>query len=111
MLALDALAPAQARVMSSAATGNFLPLVADVRPFVAHGPETRDFEAKQVQAEAFLRGELDATARQALIEAYGLRYIWYGPLERALAPRVGPWAESARLIYDRDGYAIYEIVP
>jgi hypothetical protein len=71
-------------VLAALRTGMLLPGRAGVRVFVAHPFETIDFEAKQAQAEAFFRDEMSAEEWQRLRNQYNIRYVFVGPVERAL---------------------------
>ncbi len=109
---LNANAPADSVVLSVRSTGSLLPVYASVRTFVGHGPETRDVEAKQAEAERFFSGALSADERGALYRDFDIAYVFYGPAERALAGAdadAPAWAADLTLVYDRDGYRIYAI--
>jgi len=71
-------------VLAAPRTGMLLPGRSGVRVFVGHPFETIDAEAKQVQAEAFFRGELTAEEWQRLNAQYRIRYVFVGPTEQAL---------------------------
>lgn len=71
-------------VLASPRTGMLLPGRSGVRVFVGHPFETIDAEAKEAQAEAFFRGEMQYEEWQALREQYQIHYLFVGPAERAL---------------------------
>jgi hypothetical protein len=112
---LNGQAATDAVVLASFETGNIIPAYTDLRPFVGHGPESLFALAKSDQTEAFFGGQMTAAERGALYVGFGVRYIWYGPLERALATEAGidpdapPWAEDAEPVYAVDGYAVYVV--
>jgi hypothetical protein len=71
-------------VLAAPRTGMFLPGQAGVRVVMGHPFETIDAEAKQVQAEAFFRGELPDSEWQKMRDQYQIRYVFVGPTEKAL---------------------------
>jgi hypothetical protein len=96
-------------VLASFETGNVVPTRADVRAFAGHGPETLHSTEKQRWIEHFFQAGTDDVWRQSLLHDYGLDYVFYGPLERAL----GDWdlAEAQYLIpiHREEGYTIYRV--
>lgn len=91
-------------------TGNVLPALTHLRPFVGHGPETLYALDKTAQTEAFFGGTMGESERETLFERFDIRYVIYGPLERALSPRdtgEPAWADDMTLLYDAEGYRIY----
>ncbi|MEZ4668059.1 MAG: hypothetical protein R3E39_09095 [Anaerolineae bacterium] len=104
-------APADSVVLAANDTGNVLPAFTNLRPYVGHGPETLRADEKRAVAADFFGGNLDEAARQALYDAYNIRYIIYGPLEQALmgnAATTPMWIDDALRVYEEDGYAIFE---
>jgi uncharacterized membrane protein len=71
-------------VLASPRTGMWLPGRAGVRVFAGHPFETINAQVKQAQAEAFFRGELSGDEWQELQARYHIRYVFVGPMERAL---------------------------
>jgi hypothetical protein len=102
-------APPDAVVLASVPTGNVLPVYAHVRVHMGHGPETLHWQAKTRDVERFFGDAMTADERRALFEQYGIDYVFYGPLERALAPLPDSpaWADDLALIYEEVGYQIY----
>ncbi|MBL8147510.1 MAG: hypothetical protein JNL34_14105, partial [Anaerolineae bacterium] len=119
---LNAHAAPGAVVLGAFESGNVLPAFTHLRPFAGHGPETIAAGEKRALSEVFFRGELSAEEEVALLAGPCLApaplpcsdpidYILFGPLEQALAEGDSPgaWAETLRLIYDQDGYRIYQV--
>ena len=102
-------------VLAAFETGNVIPVYTDLRPFVGHGPESLFALAKTDQTEAFFVGQMSEAERLALYREFSIRYILYGPLERKLAeaagldPTVPPWVVDGDLIYEVDGYQLYQL--
>lgn len=112
---LNQQASADSVVLAAFETGNVIPAYTDLRPFVGHGPESLFALAKTDQTEAFFGGQMSEAERLALYQEFAIRYILYGPLERKLAeaagldPTVPPWAVDGDLIYEADGYQLYQL--
>ncbi len=96
-------------VLAAYDTGNLLPTRALVRSFVGHGPQSVHPVAKMEQVRAFFSGAMSADARLALLESYHIRYIFYGPSERALGNSSPGSLLGVRLIYQQDNVQIYEV--
>lgn len=108
---LDRVAPRDAVVLSTMESGAVLPVLADVRAYVGHGPETVDSDAKAEQARQFFAGELAPAAREMLLT--GVDYVFVGPLEQADPMAADPsWAMGLRPVPGcaRDNVVIYEVV-
>ena len=70
-------------VLAAPETGLFLPVWADVRVLYGHPFETVDAERMQKLVEQFFGGAID---RAEVLRMQRVRYIFYGPNERALGP-------------------------
>ncbi|NDJ85953.1 MAG: hypothetical protein GYB66_08715 [Chloroflexi bacterium] len=110
---LAARAPKDAVVMGSMETGNFLPVVTDLRPFLGHGPETLHSDEKGQTVEDFFSQRLSFDEQVSLYSTFDIQYVFYGPLEREFAntDQMPAWAATLTLIYDQNGYQIYEVQP
>jgi hypothetical protein len=106
---LAAHAEADAVVLAAYDMGNLLPARALVRSFVGHGPQSVHSEMRREQVRAFFNGTLSTEARLALLREHRVRYIFYGPSERALGSASPADLPGVQLIYDRDGVQIYEV--
>jgi hypothetical protein len=96
-------------VLSAFATGNVIPARTGTRVFIGHGPETLYFDEKQEAVQRFFATATDDGWRQELLVEYGIVYLFYGPVERALgdwSPAGAPYLEQ---VYDQDGYSIYRV--
>lgn len=92
-------------VLASFRTGNYLPIYTHLRPFVGHGPETLYSTEKTEQVRDFYADELPIAD---LTRHFPIQYVWYGTLERELG--MVPDDPALVLIYDQDGYMIFEVV-
>lgn len=108
-------------ILAAVETGNVLPAYTHLRPFMGHGPETLEWQHKTVLVERFFGNQMTVAERDTLYDstcleshpalcAAPIRYVIYGPLERALAPAGDPpnWLDEWTLVYDEGGYQIYE---
>jgi len=87
-------------------TGMLLPGQSGVRVFTGHPFETIDAEIKDAHAEAFFRGEMAAGVWQRLRDEYDIRYVFFGPTERALGD--GSYLDEFEIVFQQGEVAIYE---
>ncbi len=105
-------------VLSAVETGNVIPAWTHLRVYMGHGPETLNWQFKTTRLEYFYADAMTPTERADFFAhpcgitytcAGSIRYVLWGPLERALAPDDDPsWAAALTPIYDADGYIIYQ---
>ena len=96
-------------VLSDYMTGNYLPTRGAVRVFLGHGPETMHSSEKRELVEQFYDSETDDVWRRNLITTYDVRWVWWGPWERALGTFDPHEATYLRRAYDAGGYAVFEV--
>jgi hypothetical protein len=96
-------------VLSSFRTGNFLPVDTDLRPVYGHGPETLHSGEKETWVEHFYQGILSDEERQRGLKNWHVRYVWFGPLEKSIGDQPLAWNKGMSLVYDRNGYMIFEV--
>ncbi len=106
---LAAHAETDAVVLAAYDTGNLLPTRALVRSFVGHGPQSVDADTRREQVHAFFSGTLSPEARLALLREHHVRYVFYGPSERALGNASPADLPHVHLIYHHDEIQIYEV--
>jgi hypothetical protein len=85
-------------VLSSLEIGHFVAGLTGTHAFLAHGANTLDFYGKRAAVERFFAADGDDRARQASLRQFGVRYVFYGPAERALGtfdPGTAPYLEPA----------------
>ncbi len=82
-------------VLSAVETGNLIPAWTHLRTFMGHGPETINWQFKTARLEYFYSDSMSAAERVSFFAnpcaltfpcAGSIRYVMFGPLERALAP-------------------------
>ena len=106
----------QDTVLAAYATGNYLPARAGNRVVLGLGPQTIEVARKRAEVKEFYQAGMSDAWRRALLARYGVAYVWFGPHERALGrkgavPGFDPGSASYLCaVYDRDSYAIYEVL-
>ncbi len=65
-------------------TGNKISWLALQHVFLGHWGTTPEKQVKEKQLKEFYSGKTPLRRKQALLEDYRIRYIWYGPRERKL---------------------------
>jgi uncharacterized membrane protein len=96
-------------VLASYPTGNAMPAWAPVRVLIGHGPESAGLADLQPRVEHFFKESTTDEDRRALIDEFGVSYLFYGPAERSLgswAPASAPFLER---IYEDDPYVIFRV--
>ena len=108
---LDAHAPPGAVVLSSEQVGLIAPSRAPVRAVLGHGFETPYYARKTAEIAGFYSGDMPMAERSSLLAKYDVRYVWWGPDERALGaidPASLPWLKPA---YVQAQVTIYDVAP
>lgn len=88
----------QATVLSSYEVGGLIPARIGQRVYWGHWCETAFLSRKQADAAAIFAADTAQATRRALLEQYGIAYLFYGPREQALGdfdPASSPLLESA----------------
>jgi hypothetical protein len=97
-------------VLSGYQTGNYVPVVADVRVVLGLSTETLDAARKEGEVRRFYDASTGDAWRRQLLARYGVDYVLQGPEERDLGsfdPRVVAYLDA---VYGGNGYAIYRVV-
>lgn len=76
-------ADANAVLFSHYLTGNLAPSATGLRVFLGHYGQTIDADEKGTQVTAFYAGAFDDTVARELFAKNEVRYVFYGPFERA----------------------------
>jgi hypothetical protein len=97
-------------VLTSFRTGNALPAWAPLRVVIGHGPESVHLKSLEPGVIEFFRSnECEADCRSFLQENQ-VRYVVWGPEERALGESNPGKMSLTRLIYQQGEYLAYEIL-
>jgi hypothetical protein len=71
-------------VLSAPETGGFIPARIGHRVVLGHQMETVDYQGKRATVARFYAAETPEAERCALLEEWGVEYVFYGPHERLL---------------------------
>jgi hypothetical protein len=85
-------------VFSAFVTGHYIPGLAGNRAFLANAVMTIDFNHKRDVVKDFFDPATSDAERRAIIQKYGIGYIFFGPAERevgAYDPVTSPWLTLA----------------
>jgi hypothetical protein len=94
-------------VLAAPRTGMFLPGQAGVRVFYGHPFETIDAPNKEAQAMAFFRGQMSADEWHRLAARYNIRYVFFGPAERAIGANRLP--EGLQPVFQQGAVTVYRV--
>jgi len=98
-------------VLTSFESGNALPAWAPVRVVIGHGPESVGLAELRPQVTAVFTAATPESDRQALLDAWDVRFVLWGPNERAL----GGWnpAEAGYLaeVYRGGEVRVFAVQP
>lgn len=95
--------------LSAFQTGNWVPAYTALRAYLGHGVETPDIHGAEARVALFFGSAATIEDRQAVLHAGHIRYVLWGPEERALgAFDPGGW-DSLEKVYDRNGYAVFVV--
>lgn len=95
-------------VLSALETGRFVPLLSGQRPYLAHVVETLQYRRKATEVQRFF-GAADDQERRALLSSAGIRYVFYGPAERALGDFDPGRAAFLRPAFEAPETQVYEV--
>lgn len=71
-------------VLSAYDTGRYVPGLSGRPAFLAHWAQTVNFFDKRDRVTRFFDAQVDDEERLATLQIFGVRYVFYGPAERAL---------------------------
>ncbi len=91
-------------------SGNVLPAWAPVYVVIGHGPESVHLDELRPRVVAFYAAETSPQARHALLETFHVRWVLWGPAERALGNANLAQMPFLRLRDVRGEYDLFEVV-
>jgi hypothetical protein len=98
-------------VLAAYETGNALPAWAPLRVVIGHGPESVGLAELQPRVAAFFRIGSSDSEHLTFLQEMDVKYIFWGPAERAL----GDWhpanAPYLRLVFQEEEVAILAVAP
>jgi hypothetical protein len=96
-------------VLSSLTIGQFIPAWTGTNAFLAHWAETLDFFGKKEAVKQFYAANSPDAERQALLEQFGVDYVYLGRPERALGSFDPARASYLALVYESPDVQIYSV--
>jgi hypothetical protein len=99
-------------ILAEALTGNYLAGLIPGRVFVGHPIATLRFAEKEAAVRRFYRGSDDHEARRQFLRANAIRYVVYGPYERAADASSfdsNATSEYLRPVYTSPDVIIYQV--
>ncbi|HTP09812.1 MAG TPA: hypothetical protein VMP08_16260 [Anaerolineae bacterium] len=96
-------------ILSSYNTGNFLPVMVGAKAFLGHGPETAYSADKLKLVTQFYSADTSDDWRREFLRQWPITYVFFGPLEQKVGQFDPAQASYLTLMYDHDGYRIYQV--
>lgn len=90
-------------------TSNYFAGIVPGRVFVGHWVATVDFEDKERAMNRFFRADVVDAARLPFLVANNIRYVAYGPRERAIAASPPTLSPYLNLVYENAELSIYRV--
>jgi hypothetical protein len=106
---LAANAPREAVILAAFDTSNALPAWAPVRVLAGHGPESIHKSEIEPQIASFFDPRTDDSQRRALLERFGVEYVFWGPAERKLEDWTPASASYLSLVKEQGDYALFQV--
>jgi hypothetical protein len=97
-------------VLSAYESANAMPAWAPVRVVIGHGPESINLQELKLQVDAFYASGVPDARRLELIEQFDVKYVFWGPAERALGGWSPAQAAFLRPIYQSGQYRLFQVV-
>jgi hypothetical protein len=97
-------------VLTAYETGNALPAWAPVRVVIGHGPESVKLAELEPQVRAFYTADTLDIQRMDLIRQFDVRYVLWGPAERALGSWSPYQADYLHPVYQSGTYQLFQVV-
>ena len=98
-------------VLAENATGNYLAAFIPGRVFVGHWVATLDHGPKQAATRRFYRGDLQPEERRRFLAANNIRYVVYGPIERARGGSLPILTADLVRVATYADVTVYEVAP
>lgn len=95
-------------LFSSYLTGSLAPSMTGLRVFLGHYGQTIRSDEKGAQVTAFYSGALTDEAARQLFTEHRVRYVVYGPFERAISDSFAP-PSWLKLAYRHGGVEVFEV--
>ena len=96
-------------VLAAYETGNWIAGTIGHRVVLGHWAETVDHEVKRVQVTAFYGAGTTDLERRDLLDRWGVRYVYVGPLEQALGGFEPAFVSYLEPAFSRGDVAVYRV--
>jgi hypothetical protein len=97
--------------LASFETGNFVPAYTPLVAYIGHGPESVFLAQKQPRVATFYQSTTSNAERLRLLTDGQIRWVLFGPHERALGDFDPATADFVRWRFSAGDYAVYEVAP
>lgn len=95
-------------ILSDYPMGNYLPREVESKVFVGHFHHTTDIDAKKALVKQFWQTDTSSAWRQALLDTWGIDYVYEGVFERALGD--GDVPIPGAIVFENETVTIYKII-
>jgi hypothetical protein len=96
-------------VLSEFYTGHYLPGLAGTRAYLSNAVMTIDFHAKREAVSRFFNADTPESERRSILAAGGVRYVFYGPLERAAGGFNPAQADYLTRVFDSSTTQVFRV--
>jgi hypothetical protein len=96
-------------VLASFPTSNALPAWAPIRVLAGHGPESANLEDILPRVNAFFDEDTSDRERQVLLEEFDVRFVFWGPEERALGAWLPTKSDLVRGLLASGDYEVFAV--
>jgi len=95
--------------LSSLTVGQYVPALTGTHTFLGHWAQTVDFYGKSTMVDEFFASSTNDARRQEILQQYGVDYIFYGPIERAMGSYTPQTSPILRRVYASSQVEIYQV--
>ena len=96
-------------VLTAFQTGNALPAWAPAFVVIGHGPESADLKALTPRVDSYFADSGAGTQAAALLQEFGVGYVFVGDAERALGFDAARLPPSLTVVYSEGGIVVYRV--
>jgi len=102
--------PQDALVLSTYATGNYIPRLSGQRVFIGEDKLTEDLNSREAEVEGFFRPGWSDEKRMNLLQRFGVDYVFYGSEERRIGDYDPARASFLQPIHQVGEVQIYRVI-
>jgi len=97
-------------VLASLTIGQYVPALTGAHAFLAHWAQTVDFYTKERLVQEFFNAASTEARRRAVLDEYGVDYVFVGPAERALGAFEPAQALYLKPVYGGSQVVVYQVI-